>query len=65
MCMSRSVSTPKVDPAPTAVQAADVQADTGNKERRERRRGGWQSTMLSDDRNTILGSLTGGRDKLG
>jgi len=66
MCFGRSPSTPSVpkpDPAPTAVQAADVQA-TNNGERKEARRRGRDSTMTSTDRDTILGQLSG-RNTLG
>lgn len=50
---------PKVDPAPTVVQSTDVGTeDTANKSQRRRR--GRASTMLSSDRDTILGGATGG-----
>ena len=66
MCMgsSSAPSVPKADPVPTAVQSADVQADKGSTERKERRRGGRSSTMTSTDRDTILGALSG-RNTLG
>ena len=66
MCIGHRPSTPSVpkpDPAPTAVQAADVQA-TDNGERKEARRRGRGSTMISTDRDTILGQLSG-RNTLG
>lgn len=54
MCFSRSSapSTPKVDPAPSVVQAADV--DTSSPEAKKKRRGGHGSTVL-EDRGSILG----------
>jgi hypothetical protein len=56
----------RVDPAPTAVQSADVEADTNNNKKKDRRR---VSTRLSTDRDSILGGLVSGdngsRDKLG
>lgn len=55
----------RVDPAPTAVQSADVEAGNNNKKKDRRR----AVTRLSTDRDSILGGLTsdstGGRDKLG
>lgn len=55
----------RVDPAPTAVQSADVEAGSNNKKKDRRR----AVTRLSTDRDSILGGLTsastGGRDKLG
>lgn len=66
MCIGKSPSVPsapKPDPAPTAVQAADVQA-TDNGKRKEVRRRGRSSTMTSTDRDTILGQLSG-RNTLG
>lgn len=60
MCTKKSANytAPKVDPAPTAVQAADVGTDTGMSTQKRRR--GHASTELSTDRQTILGSLMGG-----
>lgn len=55
---------PKVDPAPSVVQPSDV----GSKDsaaKAQKRRHGRSSTMLSSDRDTILGTLTGGRTTLG
>ena len=50
---------PKVDPAPTAVQSSDVgSSDTASKA--QKRRHGRGSTMLSSDRDTILGTAQGG-----
>lgn len=66
MCIGKSPSAPSVpkpSPAPTAVQAADVQA-TDNGARKEARRRGRGSTMTSTDRDTILGQLSG-RNTLG
>lgn len=64
MCIGKSApSAPKPDPAPTAVQAADVRA-TDNGKRKESRRRGRSSTMTSTDRDTILGQLSG-RNTLG
>lgn len=66
MCIGKNPSAPsapKPDPAPTAVQAADVQA-TDKGERKEARRRGRSSTMTSTDRDTILGQLSG-RNTLG
>lgn len=75
MCSSKvfgghSYSAPKVEPvapAPTTVQAADVNADSGANERKDKRRRGRSSTELSTDRDTILGGLgtTGTRQTLG
>ena len=67
MCFGKSPSTPSVpkpDPAPTAVQAADVQANTGSVERKDRRRVNRNSMEQSTDRDTILGQLSG-RNTLG
>lgn len=57
----------KVDPAPTPVQAADVQADRGNgdKERKEQSRRRRAATSLAQDRDTILGSVSGNRSTMG
>ena len=57
---------PKVDPAPTAVQSSDIGAQD-NASASQRRRRGRASTMLSSDRETILGTLAngGGRTTLG
>lgn len=60
------VAPPKVDPAPTVVQSSDVgSGDSAAKS--QKRRHGRASTMLSSDRDTILGTLTGGggRNTLG
>jgi hypothetical protein len=70
MCIKRSVSTPaapRVDPAPTVVQPADVQADTGSgdKERREQERRKRAGTALATDRDTILGGVGTGRSTMG
>jgi len=70
MCMGgggggSSYTPPKVDPAPTVVKSADVQADSGKNERKERRRVNRESTIRSLDRDTILGGLAAGNDKLG
>ena len=60
--------TPKVDPAPTTVQASDV--DTGGQETKKKERRGRGSTVL-EDRGSILGNLgnstgtNGGRNYLG
>lgn len=64
MCTGKkaSYSAPKVDPAPTTVQPADVEADTTTPERKRRR--GRSSTELSTDRDTILGGA-GTRETLG
>lgn len=59
MCMGHKTSvpeTPKVDPAPTTVQAADV--DTGGEEKKKKDRRGRGSTVL-EDRGSILGNLGG------
>lgn len=60
MCMGRSSysapATPKVDPAPTTVQASDV--DTGGEEKKKKERRGRGSTVL-EDRGSILGNLGG------
>lgn len=61
-----SYTAPKVDPAPTTVQSSDI--DTSSTQTQQRRRRGRSSTMLSTDRNTILGSLAnsdGTRNTLG
>lgn len=61
-----SYTPPKVDPAPTAVQSSDIgSGDSAAKA--QKRRHGRASTMLSSDRDTILGALTGngGRTTLG
>ena len=59
-----SYTPPKVDPAPTVVQSSDVgSGDSAAKS--QKRRHGRASTMLSNDRDTILGTLTGGRTTLG
>lgn len=60
-----SYTPPKIDPAPTVVQSSDVQADSGKNERKERRRVSRESTIRSLDRDTILGGLAAGKDKLG
>jgi hypothetical protein len=60
-----SYTPPKIDPAPTVVQNSDVQADSGKNERKERRRVNRESTIRSLDRDTILGGLAAGNDKLG
>ena len=52
------VEAPKVDPAPQVVTGNEV--DTGNEVKKERRRRGRSTTMLSSDRDTILGTLAGG-----
>lgn len=64
MCTAKKASytPPKVDPAPTTVQPADVSADESTPERKRRR--GRSSTELSTDRDTILGG-TGTRTTLG
>jgi len=64
MCTSKapSYSAPKVDPAPTTVQAADV--DTTAATTTQRRKRGRGSNQLSTDRDTILGG-TGTRNTLG
>ena len=57
---------PKVDPAPTVVQSSDIgSGDTASNA--QKRRHGRSSTMLSSDRDTILGTLAngGGRTTLG
>jgi hypothetical protein len=56
---------PKVDPAPTSVQSSDIGSDNASASQRRRR--GRASTMLSSDRETILGTLAngGGRTTLG
>ena len=65
MCMGKpSVSTPaapKVDPVPTQVQPADVQAGggSGDRERREQERRKRAGTAIAQDRDTILGALSG------
>ena len=59
-----SYTSPKVDPAPTAVQSSDI-GSQDNASASQRRRRGRASTMLSSDRDTILGTLTGGRTTLG
>jgi hypothetical protein len=56
---------PRIDPAPTVVRNSDVQADSGKNERKERRRVNRESTIRSLDRDTILGGLAAGNDKLG
>lgn len=62
MCMfggASAPSTPKVDPAPTTVQASDV--DTSQAKKKERR-AGFKSTV-KERRDTILGELgTGTND---
>jgi len=61
-----SYTPPKVDPAPTSVQSSDIgSGDSAAKA--QKRRHGRASTMLSSDRDTILGTLTGngGRTTLG
>ena len=50
---------PKVDPAPTPVQSSDAGVKD-NASGAQRRRRGRSSTMLSSDRDTILGTLAGG-----
>lgn len=59
-----SYTPPKVDPAPTVVQSSDVGSGDGAA-KAQKRRHGRASTMLSSDRDTILGTLTGGRTTLG
>ena len=61
MCMfggggSSTVSTPKVDPAPTTVQASDVDTAT---EKKKEKRNGFRSTV-KERRDTILGELGSG-----
>lgn len=59
-----SYTPPKVDPAPTVVQSSDV--GTSDAIKSQKRRHGRASTMLSSDRDTILGGATGnGRITLG
>jgi hypothetical protein len=60
------VAPPKVDPAPTMVQSSDV-GSSDSAAKSQKRRHGRASTMLSSDRDTILGTLTGsgGRTTLG
>ena len=57
---------PKVDPAPTMVQSSDIGSKDSASGSQKRRRGR-SSTMLSGDRETILGTLSGngGRTTLG
>jgi hypothetical protein len=70
MCIgkAKTPSTPKIDPAPTTVQASDV--DTGGQETKKKDRRGRGSTVL-EDRGSILGNLggstgtNGGRNYLG
>lgn len=60
-----SYTPPKVDPAPTVVQSSDVGSNDGATQSQKRKRGR-ASTMLSSDRDTILGGATGsGRTTLG
>ena len=60
----RSYTPPKVDPVPTVVQSSDV--GTSDATKSQKRRHGRASTMLSSDRDTILGGATGnGRTTLG
>lgn len=61
-----SYTPPKVDPAPTAVQSSDI-GSQDNASKAQKRRHGRSSTMLSSDRDTILGTLAngGGRTTLG
>ena len=62
MCTSRSTpSTPKIDPAPMAVQSADV--DTSSPESKKKRRGGRGSTVLEDRGSILGGSSDSGSDK--
>lgn len=59
MCMfggASTPSTPKVDPAPTTVQASDV--DTSPNKKKEKR-AGFKSTV-KEKRDTILGELGSG-----
>jgi hypothetical protein len=70
MCIGRKVSTPappRVDPAPTTVQASDVQAEggSGDKERREQERRKRAATAIAQDRDTILGAAPSGRNTMG
>lgn len=61
MCTSHSAPSytpPKVDPAPTTVQASDVETTTAAQTQRRKR--GRSSTQLANDRGTILGSLGDG-----
>ncbi|BEU87448.1 hypothetical protein TAMA11512_09120 [Selenomonas sp. TAMA-11512] len=55
---AQAYTPPRVDPAPTVVQASDVGTETAAKS--QKRRHGRASTMLSSDRGTILGTLAGG-----
>ncbi|MBF1706517.1 MAG: hypothetical protein HXO80_07615 [Selenomonas sp.] len=60
-----SYTPPKVDPAPTVVQSSDVGSNDGATQSQKRKHGR-ASTMLSSDRDTILGGATGsGRTTLG
>lgn len=58
---------PKVAPAPTQVQSADVEAEKATGKKKERPRASMSANNLSSDRTTILGSMleNTGRDKLG
>lgn len=59
-----SYTPPKVDPAPMLVQPSDF--GTSDATKSQKRRHGRASTMLSSDRDTILGGATGsGRTTLG
>ena len=53
-----SYTPPKVDPAPTVVQSSDVGSNDGATQSQKRKHGR-ASTMLSSDRDTILGGATG------
>lgn len=60
-----SYTPPKVDPPPTTVQVSDVGSNDGAAQAQKRKHGR-ASTMLSSDRDTILGGATGsGRTTLG
>ena len=58
-----SASATKIDPAPVAVQSADVGTDSVQDSQKKKR--GRKSTEVSTDRATILGSLANGDNSTG
>lgn len=69
MCSNlfKSPSTPKVEqvaPAPTAVQAQEVER-TVNDNDKQRRRRGFAATRVADDRAVLTDNATGKRTTLG
>lgn len=68
---SKKVEAPKVQqvaPAPTVVSNSDIGASgsaDAEAARQARRKRGFASTQLSNDRNTVLANATSGRSTLG